>query len=77
VASVKSGKRNLVRAALQHVRTSSVRVIGSGNALTKIIQSYIRLRDLARMVHSSWAAIFRLLLACCPPLANSRTVGSG
>jgi len=29
------------------------------------------------MVPSSPVAIFGLLLACCPPLSNSRTVGSG
>jgi len=77
VVSAKSGKPNLVRGSLQHVRTSSVKVIESGNGLPKIVQSLFRSRDLARMLRSSPVAIFRLLLADCPPLSNSRTIGSG
>ena len=58
--------------------TSSVRVIGSEDGLTKIVRSHIRSLALARMLHSSSVAIFRGLLACCPPpLLNSSIVRSG
>jgi len=71
------GKPNSLRALFQHLRTSSVRVIGSGNGFTKIVQSHIREQALARMLCSSPMAIFRLLLGHSPPpFSNCGVVGS-
>ena len=71
------GKLNSLLASLQHLRTSSIMAIESGNEFTKIAQSHIRFRALTRMLCSSPTATFRLLLVRCPlPLSNSRFVGS-
>jgi len=71
------GKHNFLQASFQHLRTSSVRVIGSENGFTKIVQSHIREQAFARMLRSSPMAIFHLLLGCSrPPPSNSGVVGS-
>jgi len=73
----KWGKPNSLGALFQQLRTSSVRVIGSGNGFTEIFQSPGREQALARMLRSSPMAIFRLLLGHSPPsLSNSGVVGA-
>jgi len=69
------GKPNSLPALFQQLPSSSVRVIGSGNGFTKIVQSHIREQALARMLRSSPMAIFPLLLGHSPPsLSNSGVV---
>ena len=87
LASPKSEMPNSLWASLQHLWTSSVRVIGSGNGFTTIVQSHIRSQALTRMPRSSyyWSAVhFRhQILALFDPtgfelrLVLQRIQGSG